>query len=279
MTKVITRSIPDATVAPSRKERSTHVKSDAPKRHRGVATQLEMESKRALELDRFESFSKGKDVAIALLGDLESSRGRDVAFYRRHRDGRPQFRFWRPHLEKLVSDPALIEGFDAVLSAAFEDGSMVSADELEKVAAAEFEEGEVGADGTLPDDENDATWKADKASRFGYIISGIEVAAANATYVMGVSAREASSDAMWGVAKLAELAEKATEAAFELGDENVNISLMCDASDGYAQALVICGMVNSDVDSEMAHAGEMLMRVAKDRIDAFIELIQKGAQA
>lgn len=98
------------------------------------------------------NFARGCDLALDLLRAEEASRGQDVCCWRRHREGRPQFRFWKPYLDQLVVEPELVDGFDAVMSASKEDGMCVTANELARAEINEYAAGEVGADGTLPSD-------------------------------------------------------------------------------------------------------------------------------
>jgi hypothetical protein len=153
---------------------------------------------------------------------------------------------------------------------------MVSADELEKVTAAEFEGGEVGADGTVPDDAMDAAWKAAEADKVRTTTCDIELATANATSVLRVACHDSNSDAIWGISKLAELANEAADAALRHA-RTFDIDLLVEASERYAQAIELCGLASSKVQSEMICPALMLMEIAKERIDALTESMQQEA--
>ena len=229
---------------------------------------------------RPEDFQRGMAVALDLLRAEKASQGQDVTCYRRHREGRAQYRFWRQHIEKLVSDPRLIEGFDAVMSAAREDGQDVGVAELERVDMHEYLPGDVGADGTVPADLESAAPKVQRETSNTNEVLGIELAAANTTSVMRVAAHDANSDAVWGVFKLNELANEAADAALRQADDSPDIDGLWAASSLYAQAIKLCGLVCANADNELVYAGLMLMEITKERVDTLAQAeMDKEAQA
>lgn len=103
-------------------------------------------------------FRRGMDLALDMLRAGEHLNDPDVASCRRiDRGGRPQSRFAERYLRELVSAPAQLEGFAAVLSAAITlnlagEGSDACAYRWLDVAQAEYQPGRPGDDGTVPDD-------------------------------------------------------------------------------------------------------------------------------
>lgn len=101
-------------------------------------------------------FECGRDLAIGMLRAGDELQGDGIVeAQRRFRSGKAQERFARGPLQELIAHPELLEGFSAVLSARLGVQDPLPADELD-LPRAEYEPGEVGADGTLPhpvDDE------------------------------------------------------------------------------------------------------------------------------
>ncbi|WP_399696544.1 hypothetical protein [Xenophilus sp.] len=98
-------------------------------------------------------FLAGRDHAIALLTAAENADADMACMNRWARDGKAQDRFALPFLRELSHRPELLEGFAAVLSAKLAAQDLFDA-ELLALPKAEYEAGEVGADGTaMPPDE------------------------------------------------------------------------------------------------------------------------------
>jgi hypothetical protein len=105
-------------------------------------------SQRHIEKER-EQFANGCDLAVDLLGDATKHHGTDGSSERRwHREGRPQERFVKRHLQRLIDDPSMLDGFDAVMSSLLAHHVDGEESTYSKLPVAEFEAGEVGADGT-----------------------------------------------------------------------------------------------------------------------------------
>lgn len=96
-------------------------------------------------------FSLGRDLAIELLAAGDAMDNTDKAeAYRWMRGGAAQERFALPFLRRLLAEPELIEGFAAVLSARLGTGDHTAPDYYD-LPMAEYEAGDVGADGTEVD--------------------------------------------------------------------------------------------------------------------------------
>lgn len=96
-------------------------------------------------------FCLGRDLAIELLSAGDAMDNTDKAeAYRWMRGGAAQERFALPFLRRLLAEPELIEGFAAVLSARLGTGDHTAPDYYD-LPMAEYEAGEVGADGTEVD--------------------------------------------------------------------------------------------------------------------------------
>lgn len=104
-----------------------------------------------------EAFRRGMALALAMMrhaGSLEDPEAASAR--RRHRNGRPQLRFAEAYLRELLAEPALIEGFSAVMSAGLVgdlESGCVCLPDWQDVPAAEYAAGRPGDDGTEADDE------------------------------------------------------------------------------------------------------------------------------
>lgn len=97
---------------------------------------------------RSESFYVGRDLAIQMLREAASLESTDAAEpYRWMREGAAQARFAAQYLQKIAAHPELIDGFAAVLSSRLGTAGGMAPDYFD-LPMAEFEAGEVGADGT-----------------------------------------------------------------------------------------------------------------------------------
>ncbi|OUM01637.1 hypothetical protein [Variovorax sp. JS1663] len=96
------------------------------------------------------AFEDGRGMALEMLRNADRLllAGTDdtAAAKRWCRGGKAQYRFAKIYLEWLMDNPETLEGFAAVLSAKLSCGGVI-ADEFD-LSMAEFEAGEVGADGT-----------------------------------------------------------------------------------------------------------------------------------
>lgn len=101
-----------------------------------------------------ESFVRGRDLAIGMLRVGDEFQGDGIVeAQRRFRYGKPQERFARGPLQELIRHPELLEGFAAVLSGRLGVQEPLKAADFD-LPLAEYEPGEVGADGTVPHDED-----------------------------------------------------------------------------------------------------------------------------
>lgn len=81
-------------------------------------------------------------------------------------------------------------------------------------------------------------------------------------------------EAIIGLKSLATLAQDATSDAIE----SETVQAMEEASGLYAQALAVCGCINTEsVDNQLLYAAESLLSASKSHIDAAIEEAAGGA--
>lgn len=110
------------------------------------------EPKQPRDLDR--EFERGRDLFIQLATAVEDAPDNSLfEVQRRHRDGRPQDRIVKPYLLQLAADLTMLEGFAAALTGYIGPDDQISAASLRQ-AVAEYQAGEVGADGTKPYDDD-----------------------------------------------------------------------------------------------------------------------------
>jgi len=99
-------------------------------------------------------FERGRDIAISMLEEAEGL-GDEGEGLRRYRDGNAQRNVAKGYLVDVCKEPALIDGFTAVLSVVLQHGP-VGSRELRRISLAETQAGEAGADGTEPCEADEA---------------------------------------------------------------------------------------------------------------------------
>lgn len=105
-----------------------------------------MASKTVVDTD----FARGRQLALSLLAEgnhINRTDANSAAALRWHRGGQEQRRFAEAHLQKLIDDPSLLDGFAAVLSSALGE-DVVDARHFAVLRDAEYQGGRPGADGT-----------------------------------------------------------------------------------------------------------------------------------
>jgi hypothetical protein len=99
------------------------------------------------------NFNRGRDLAVAMLeeaDDTQTNQPDAACPHRAYRDGKAQVRFTEAFLLRLIADPSILDGFNAVLSAKLSDECDCPAGHY-AVSMAEYSAGQVGADGTIGD--------------------------------------------------------------------------------------------------------------------------------
>ncbi|MBT2322560.1 hypothetical protein J7E62_09400 [Variovorax paradoxus] len=149
------------------------------------------------------NFLRGRDLAILMLSQGHELDSTDEATaHRLHRNGKPQNRFARSYLDELMQEPALLDGFAAVLSADLSSGDISDA-ECWNLPMAEYEAGEIGADGTMVDDGEVAAVSLEAPAR---VVQRVEAAVDDAE-----ARRLLAFEANFEISKLAEMVKKLTD--------------------------------------------------------------------
>lgn len=214
-----------------------------------------------------DDFNRGRDLAAAMLRAGEALWNTDGAAERRwHREGRVQNRFATAYLSKLSEEPSLIEGFSAVLSARLGTGEAISASSFLGLPRAEFEAGELGADGTVADENATGCGAtSNPVDLAGDAICHVREAAA----VISAAADNHSSAVIHGLDDLVGLAVKATE---EAEPKDAPRERMEYASAQLEIAIAVLDLVNDEkVDDMLLYAGGSLLAMSKRSVDARIE--------
>jgi len=103
------------------------------------------------------NFNRGRDLAIEMLKEGQALHSVDSSdAYRWYRKGRAQNRFVKRYLAELDLEPGMTEGFCAALSAALATDPVYDPVAL-GASMAEYEGGELGADGTETWPDNEAS--------------------------------------------------------------------------------------------------------------------------
>lgn len=97
---------------------------------------------------RAADFERGKEIAIQMLDEAEALVDEREG-KRWMRDGKAQDNLVRGYLTDIINEPALMDGFTAVLSATIRNDHM-NLSEVREITLAETQAGEIGADGTEP---------------------------------------------------------------------------------------------------------------------------------
>lgn len=231
-------------------------------------------------------FLDGRDLAVSMLveADEVQAKNPDIAYYKRaYRDGKEQRRFTRQYLDRLLDEPELLDGFNAVLSAKLADQCSAAASHY-AVSMAEYEAGEIGADGTQPldDDAPEASTPLPSAAPadqvqavehewnpYHLMLQAKDVAEAAALHDEG-------TDAMWGVHSLIEKALGKVSQAVEQ-EQTDSQDFLNKASDELACTLAVLNAVNNDgLDNSLLYASASLMRTAKGQIDTEIDRLVRA---
>ncbi|MDP9893211.1 hypothetical protein J2W32_001484 [Variovorax boronicumulans] len=217
-------------------------------------------------------FIRGRDIAIRMMNEGAELAG-ERECYRRYRiGGAAQDNFVNGYLSDIIEEPALREGFTAVLSQIVGGGEVFDSAYFEQLTIAETQSGEIGADGTGADEEapvaaREVPRKAlnDGPSHAPYI------AACQAMCVLEVATLEAGSDVLFGLRSLLEKiigtigSATGQRQAGAHGEEDHEL-----ASNEMAGFLAVLRAVDSLSDgnqSELLGAVETLVIVAKNQID------------
>ncbi|WP_218511229.1 hypothetical protein [Variovorax sp. dw_308] len=220
-------------------------------------------------------FERGRDLAVAMLREGHALWNTDdAAELRRYREGRAQNRFARSSLERLIEEPALLEGFAAVLSAKLGAGEGGYPEAYATLPMAEFEAGELGADGTqvedsapTPSTDTDPSQPAPQGP--GNIGDAWLPSAllSEAGAVMEMALAGWCSDVAYGAQELTEACRKRLDQAIEAKDCNAVEAESCRI--GVALAVMLT--VAEDDDDQVCWAVVRLLQYAKKELDDVIE--------
>lgn len=233
-------------------------------------------------------FIRGRDLAVSMLveADEVQANNPDSAYYKRaYRDGKEQHRFTRQYLDQLLSDPELLDGFNAVLSAKLADQCSSPASRY-ATPMAEYQAGEIGADGTQLCDD-DASEAAPPRPADESPVKSVQAADHEwDPYCLMLQAKDVAeaaalndegTDAMWGVHSLIEKAVEKVSQAVEHREADSQ-DLFNEASDELAGTLAVLSAVNNDgLDNSLLYAADTQIRLAKQQIDAKILQLVRGA--
>jgi hypothetical protein len=209
------------------------------------------------------SFNKGRDLAIELLEEGHTLSAKDAAdAYRWYRHGKPQDRFVKSYLQRLDKEPRLIEGFAAVLSAALAMDPPSDPESL-RCPIAEYEGGELGADGTetWPDSVSEPAEDADEISLNTINLVGESVTEAIA--IVDARIEALGSTMAIGARNLLIAASAAMDAA----TSTRSLEDCETASSEIAVALVVLDAVITDTDDIALHGAARLVSMCKDYLD------------
>ncbi|MBC7601421.1 MAG: hypothetical protein H7255_02020 [Ramlibacter sp.] len=220
-------------------------------------------------------FNKGRDLAIEMLVEGQSLSTKDTAdAYRWYRSGKPQDRFVKPYLEQLDKEPRLIEGFAAVLSASLAMDPVFDAQSM-RCSMAEYEGGEMGADGTetWPDNASEPAEDADEIS-----LNTINLVSESVSEAIGIV--DARIEALGSTMAIgARNLLKAAAAAMDVASATRSLEDCETASSEIAVALVVLDAVIDDTDDLALHGASRLVSMCKDHLDKAAAQCMTGSRA
>ncbi len=233
-------------------------------------------------------FIAGRDLAVSMLSEADEVQANnpDSAYYKRaYRGGKDQHRFTKQYLDRLLDEPELLDGFNAVLSAKLADQCSSPASRYAALMA-EYQAGEIGTDGTQLCDDDDPEAAAPQPTN-GNSVKEVQAAEHEwDPYRLMLQAKDVAeaaalndegTDAMWGVHSLIEKAFEKVSQAVEHREADSQ-DLFNEASDELAGTLAVLSAVNNDgLDNSLLHAADTQIRLAKQQIDAKILQLVRGA--
>lgn len=232
------------------------------------------------------NFLRGRDLAVKMLQEGHGFVGSDdTAAKRWYREGNAQQRFVKSYIQQVMNEPALLDGFSAVLSAAIGEDCLDDFEGYGTLPMAEFQAGPVGADGTqtessaeTPASQTPLVQEAIPADGEQYDPYCVILQARD---VAQVAADIETTDMYWGIHSLIEKAVEKVEQAHSNYEKGLlSKDLHDEASNELAGLLGIIRAVNTDsVDDGLLYAVETLVTVAKTQIDADNEHIAAAGVA
>lgn len=214
-------------------------------------------------------FIRGRDIAVMMLREGYGFRDcNETAGKRCHRGGGPQERFTKGYLRDLLKEPALLDGFAAVLSAAIGTDSLHDFESYGALPMAEFQAGEVGADGTQPEEQQSLAGTIVASGKASFFASTTLQDACQqicqAVEFLDVLAQHVDSQACWAASRLLDAA--AVQIAKSIGSKDCE-----DADEGWTmlgEALAVMKMIG-DMDHTIPIGGAItLVDLARNAIDS-----------
>lgn len=230
-------------------------------------------------------FLRGRDIAVMMLREGYGFRDSDeTAGKRWYRGGKPQQRFAKGYLQDILKEPALLDGFAAVLSAAIGEDCFDDFEGYGTLPMAEFQAGEVGADGTLAEESEPVPTALSSNETSLHDTSEMQemqevhqlMSEANA--LIWVRAPESTTEATWGAAYLLEGQLEDLQKAIDGKDMEA-----CEAvSAPLGVAMAVLDGSLEHWDDLTLHAASRLLEFAKGRLDAEVWTVRskgRGASA
>lgn len=229
-------------------------------------------------------FQRGRDLAISALESIAKNPSKHEC-YRRHRDnGADQDNCLADDIIEVMCEPAMLEGFASVLTAAVA-ASGTDSDYFKAVTLAETLGGAPGTDGTQA---GEPSYSEVQVATPPPVRRAAHTDEAHDPYcvmlqaqaIAEIAATAAATDVYWALASLTDkCTEKAEEAQRALQNGEYSSDLHEQASNELAGLVGLLRALNSDaVDDVLLYALGTLLVVAKAQLDADYEAHRRGAQ-